>query len=158
MPPHRGLIGPSRQFGKGSLYHPQLYAIIAGALVPVPFWLWYRRHPDSWIRYVSTPVVLTGIWYIPPATGINYSSWFAVGFIFQFWVRRRNFAWWSKFNYILSAALDSGAFAFLLCCVLWSFTVKRLMSVSPSGMVISLMVIFVALQVGASFCLTRQLA
>jgi OPT family oligopeptide transporter len=103
-----GLIGPSRQFGAGSIYHPQLYAIVIGALLPVPFWLWQRRHPESWIRYVSTPIILNGVSFIPPATGINYSSWFAVGFIFQYLIRRRNFGWWSKFNYVTSAALDSG--------------------------------------------------
>jgi hypothetical protein len=51
---------------------------------------------------------------MPPATGINYSSWFIVGFIFQSWIRRRHFRWWSKFNYILSAALDSGTILSIL--------------------------------------------
>lgn len=110
----RGLIGPSRQFGKGSIYHPQLYAIIVGAFLPIPFWLWQRRYPNSWIKWVSTPVVLNGVANIPPATGINYSSWFAVGFIFQFWIRKRNFAWWSKFNYVASSALDSGKYFFVM--------------------------------------------
>ena len=54
------------------------------------------------------PVMFIGVGYIPPATGINYSSWFAVGFLFQYFIRRRNFGWWSKFNYVTSAALDSG--------------------------------------------------
>jgi hypothetical protein len=106
----RGLIGPSRQFGHGSIYNSQLYAIIVGALLPFPFWIMQRRRPDSWAKYVSTPVVLLGVSYIPPATGINYSSWFAVGFVFQFIIRRRNFAWWSKYNYITGAALDCGLF------------------------------------------------
>ena len=104
----RGLIGPSRQFGNGSIYHPHLYAIIIGAILPVPFWLWQRRYPGSWVRWVSTPVILNGVASIPPATGINYSSWFLVGFVFQYLIRKTNFAWWRKFNYITSAALDSG--------------------------------------------------
>jgi hypothetical protein len=87
-----------------------LYAIIVGALLPLPFWIMQRRRPDSWAKYVSTPVVLLGVSYIPPAVGINYSSWFAVGFVFQFVIRKRNFAWWSKYNYITGAALDSGLF------------------------------------------------
>ncbi|KLO10879.1 OPT oligopeptide transporter [Schizopora paradoxa] len=103
-----GLIGPNRQFGSGSIYHFQLYAIIIGALLPLPFWLWQRRRPDSWVKYVSIPIILNGVSFIPPATGINYSSWFFVGFIFQYLIRRRNFGWWSKFNYVTSAALDSG--------------------------------------------------
>jgi OPT family small oligopeptide transporter len=109
-----GLIGPSRQFGPGSIYHPQLYAIIVGALLPLPFWIMQRRRPDSWAKFVSTPIVLIGVSFIPPATGINYSSWFAVGFIFQFIVRKRNFQWWSKYNYVTGAALDSGTVLSLL--------------------------------------------
>ncbi|KAF8435078.1 OPT oligopeptide transporter protein-domain-containing protein [Boletus edulis BED1] len=103
-----GLIGPTRQFGPHSLYQPELYAIIVGAFLPLPFWLWQRRYPNSWVKFVSTPVILNGVSYIPPAAGINYSAWFATGFVFQYLVRKRNFAWWSKFNYVTSAALDSG--------------------------------------------------
>ena len=122
----RGLIGPARQFGTGSIYHPHLYAIIAGVFIPMPAYFWHRRYPNSWARYVSTPVVLAGLSAIPPATGINYSSWFLVGFIFQYLIRKKNFAWWSKFNYVLSSSLDCGT-------------------------VISVMVIFFTLQVGIRF-------
>ncbi|KAI0728567.1 OPT-domain-containing protein [Fomitopsis betulina] len=109
-----GVIGPNRQFGTSSPYHPELYALLVGAFLPIPFWLWQRRHPSSWVRYVNTPLILNGISPIPPATGINYSSWFLVGFIFQYVLRRKNFAWWSKFNYVTSAALDSGTVISLL--------------------------------------------
>ena len=104
----RGLVGPNRQFGLGSIYHPQVYALIIGTFLPFPFWFWQRRYPQSWVRWVSTPVILNGVSSIPPATGINYSSWFLVGFVFQYLIRKRNFAWWTKFNYVTSAAMDSG--------------------------------------------------
>ena len=115
---HRGLIGPARQFGTGAIYRPHLYAIIVGAFLPVPFYL-FQRHARSspsstkhWWHYVSTPVILNGVSYIPPATGINYSSWFLVGFIFQHWIRKhageRGYVWWVKYAYVLSSALDSG--------------------------------------------------
>jgi OPT family oligopeptide transporter len=103
-----GLIGPSRQFGDGSMYHPQLYALLVGLFIPIPFWILQKLYPNSWARYISTPIILNGIGYIPPATGINYSSWFGVAFVFQYLIRRKNFLWWSKFNYITSAALDCG--------------------------------------------------
>jgi hypothetical protein len=79
----RGLIGPKRQFGTGETYHPQLYALLFGALIPIPFWLWQRKFPQSRLKYVNMPVLLNGPTWIPPATGINYSSWFVVGFIFR---------------------------------------------------------------------------
>ena len=104
----RGLIGPTRQFGTGSIYHPHLYALAAGVFIPMPAYFWQRRYPTSWTRYVSTPVIIAGLAAMPPATGINFSSWFLVGFIFQYLIRKKNFAWWSKFNYVLSSAMDSG--------------------------------------------------
>ena len=112
--PRRGLIGPSRQLGTGAIYHLQLYAIIIGAFLPLPFWLWRRRYPQSWVRWVSTPLILDGMTYLPPATGINFSSWILVGFVFQYLIRKRNFTWWIKFNYVTSAALDSGTTISLL--------------------------------------------
>lgn len=137
----RGLIGPSRQFGKGALYYPQLYALIIGVFLPIPFWLWHRRYPSSWARFISTPVVLNGVSFIPPATGINYSSWFAVGFIFQYIVRKRNFAWWSKFNYVTSSALDAGE------CFHVDSVSRALAKVNVLGTVLSLVMIFFTLQV-----------
>ncbi|KAF7785171.1 hypothetical protein Agabi119p4_1336 [Agaricus bisporus var. burnettii] len=54
------------------------------------------------------PVIFNGTGLIPPATAINYVPWAAVGFIFNYVIRRRHFSWWTKYNYVLSAALDSG--------------------------------------------------
>ncbi|KAG8709518.1 hypothetical protein FRC08_018297 [Ceratobasidium sp. 394] len=116
-----GLIGPQRQFGKGETYHPELYALVFGALIPVPFWLWQRKFPQSRLKYVNMPVLINGPTWIPPASGINYSSWFVVGFLFQYVIRKRNFRWWSKFNYTLSAALDSGS---LIALIVIFFTIQ----------------------------------
>jgi hypothetical protein len=108
------LIGPSRQFGAGSIYNPQLYALAFGVVLPLPFWLWQRKFPNTKLKYVNIPVLLNGIGFIPPATGINYSSWFATGFVFQYLIRKKNFAWWSKFNYVMSAGLDCGTLVSIL--------------------------------------------
>jgi len=56
----------------------------------------------------SVPVVLSGTGAIPPATAVNYIPWALIGFIFNFVIRKRAFNWWAKYNYVLSAALDSG--------------------------------------------------
>ncbi|GAA6042983.1 hypothetical protein JCM8097_003869 [Rhodosporidiobolus ruineniae] len=103
-----GLIGPARQFGAGHMYNPILYWLLAGAVLPVLTWLVARRFPNTWVAYISVPVALTGAIFMPPATGINFSSWFFVGFIFQYVMRHRHFRWWSKFNFVLSAGLDAG--------------------------------------------------
>lgn len=80
---HRGLVGPARQFSSGGTYSALPYLLVFGALLPIPFWLLGRRYPNSWIKYVNIPVMIGGATYMPPATGINYSSWFVVGFIFR---------------------------------------------------------------------------
>lgn len=56
----------------------------------------------------SLPVIFNGTGAIPPATAINYIPWAGVGFVFQYLIRRRHFSWWTKYNYVLAAALDSG--------------------------------------------------
>lgn len=103
-----GAIGPQRLFNPGQIYYPLLYFFLIGALLPIPFYLASRKWPQSWFKYVNLPVFMNGTSLMPPATGINFSSWAMTGFVFQYWIRRRHFKWWSRYNYILSAALDSG--------------------------------------------------
>ncbi|RXW17009.1 hypothetical protein EST38_g8852 [Candolleomyces aberdarensis] len=62
---------------------------------------------QSWM-FDNIPVILAGTGLIPPANAVNYVTWGITGFIFQYVIRRRKFEWWSKYNYVLSAALDSG--------------------------------------------------
>jgi hypothetical protein len=68
--------------------------------------------------------MLAGMGNLPPAGPFNFTSWAIVGFIFQYLIRRRRFAWWAKYNCkgffhircfyvltlvdVLSAALDCG--------------------------------------------------
>ena len=47
---------------------------------------------------LSLPVIIAGTGPIPPATEQNYIPWTIVGFVFQYWIRRRAFSWWTKYN------------------------------------------------------------
>ncbi|KAF8904882.1 OPT oligopeptide transporter [Mucidula mucida] len=102
-----GVIGPGVQFSKGATYYPLVYFFLIGAICPVALWALNKRYPNSALRYVN-PVIFNGSGYIPPATAINYVPWAAVGLTFQYLIRRRYFSWWTKYNYVLSAALDAG--------------------------------------------------
>lgn len=44
----------------------------------------------------------------PPAGASIMPTWAFIGFIFNFVIRRKYFGWWSKYNYVMSAALDAG--------------------------------------------------
>ncbi|KAF8452254.1 OPT oligopeptide transporter [Boletus edulis BED1] len=110
-----GVIGPQRQFSSGQIYNGLLWFFLIGAICPVIAWLAQKRWPNSWIRYLNFPVIFSGTGLIPPASAVNYVTWGIVGFIFQFFIRRRYFSWWTKYNYVLSAALDTGlAFSIII--------------------------------------------
>ncbi|OCK83299.1 OPT-domain-containing protein [Lepidopterella palustris CBS 459.81] len=103
-----GVVGPRRFFGPGALYRPLIWAFLIGALSPVGVWLLGRRNRNSIWRKVNLPVLFGSLSWIPPATGLNFSVWAIVCWIFNYEVHNRRNAWWRKYNMTLSAALDSG--------------------------------------------------
>lgn len=103
-----GVIGPRRVFSSGQVYNALVYFFLIGALCPLVAWLISFKWPNSWIRYINFPVIFSGTGAIPPASAVNYVPWTIVGFIFNYVIRRRHFSWWTKYNYVLSAAMDCG--------------------------------------------------
>ena len=116
-----GVVGPSRFFGPGALYRPLVWAFLVGAIAPPAVFLIARhrikhlKHRNTLWRKVNLPVLFGSLSWIPPATGLNFSVWAVVCFVFNSVIRRRQAAWWGKYTMTLSAALDSGlAFAVLI--------------------------------------------
>lgn len=127
---YRGAIGPKIQFAKGGMQAIQVYGLVAGAVAPLVIWFCRRKLRMKNLHRVSL-LFLVGSTTIPPATVINYSSWFLVTFIFrqcfccrhassllrvltlgkiiEFLIRTRYHRWWFRYNYILGAALQTGA-------------------------------------------------
>jgi len=102
-----GVIGPRLQFSQGQTYYALVFFFLVGAIAPIVAWGLSKKYPDSLFKYINVPVIFNGTGLIPPATAENYVPWAIIGFIFQYVIRRRHFSWWSKYNYVLSAALDS---------------------------------------------------
>ncbi|KAI5207553.1 small oligopeptide transporter [Aureobasidium subglaciale] len=103
-----GVIGPARMFSGDSTYKNLQYFWLAGAAAPIIFYFAAKQWPKSPVRFLSAPLIFGGTGQIPPATPLNYLSWGIVGFIFNKFIRNRYRGWWMRFNYITSAALDSG--------------------------------------------------
>ncbi|KAH9871945.1 hypothetical protein J1614_006204 [Plenodomus biglobosus] len=103
-----GVVGPKRFFGPGALYRPLIWAFLIGAIAPVILWYFARKDRKSILRKVNLAVVFGSLSWIPPATGLNFSVWAIVCYIFNYEVRNRRKNWWKKYNMMLSAALDSG--------------------------------------------------
>jgi OPT family oligopeptide transporter len=103
-----GVIGPQRQFSAGQLYYPALFFFLLGAVLPIISWLILRKWKKSPIRHIHWPVFFNGMGYLPPATVYSYATYCTVGHVFGFWIKRKWFNWWAKYNYSLSAGLDLG--------------------------------------------------
>lgn len=103
-----GAIGPGRQFSHGQIYYGLLFFFIIGAILPVVNWLILKKWPNSPVKWLNWPVFFSGTGYIPPATTYNYSTYCMVGIAFGWYIKKKYFHWWSKYNYSLSAGLDIG--------------------------------------------------
>lgn len=110
----RFLTLSQRLYSFGKIYSGLLHFFWLGALCPVVTWLLWKYVPESWTKtrtllyYTNWPLIFVGTYNVPPATGINYSSWFVVNYIFNRLIFRRFRAWWTKYNYVTAAALDTG--------------------------------------------------
>ncbi|KAG0065229.1 hypothetical protein BGZ89_008511, partial [Linnemannia elongata] len=106
-----GAVAPARVFGNkdDAWYSPVQWGFVAGALLPIPFWLLARKFPHvAWLKLVHWPVLLAATSNMPPALPYFYTNGLFIGFVFAFLLRRYRYNWWSRYNYLTSAALDTG--------------------------------------------------
>ncbi|KAG0057551.1 hypothetical protein BGZ83_008133 [Gryganskiella cystojenkinii] len=112
-----GVIGPGRMFGFGSQYSIIQWGFVIGALLPIPIWLLCRRYPDvDFLQKIHFPVLLAATSCMPPAQAYFYPNGILLGFIFMWYIRRYHTSWWKRYNYVTSAAMDTGvALSGLVC-------------------------------------------
>ncbi|KAI1425520.1 OPT-domain-containing protein [Xylaria sp. FL1777] len=115
-----GVVGPAEFFGPNAIYRPLVWCFLIGAIAPIPLWLYGRRKRNSIVRKINLPVLFGSLSWIPPATGLNFSVWAVVCYIFNYLIKNRASAWWAKYTMTLSAALDSGL-AFGIVIVFFGF-------------------------------------
>ncbi|XP_030442110.2 oligopeptide transporter 1-like [Syzygium oleosum] len=116
-----GVVGPLRMFGKLGVYSQMNWFFLIGLLVPVPVWYLLRRFPDKkWIQHINMPIIIGSTQGMPPGRVLNYTTWGVVGIFFNFYVYKRFKGWWSRYNYVLSAALDAGV-AFMAVILYFAF-------------------------------------
>jgi len=105
-----GVVGPQRIFSYGQLYCGLLFFFLIGAILPIIQWTLHKRFQVGLMRYLNLPLIFASVALMPPATPINFVPWVLVCFLFNYVIRRRNFGWWIKYNYVLSGALN-GAYS-----------------------------------------------
>ncbi|RDW65607.1 putative isp4 protein-1 [Coleophoma crateriformis] len=104
-----GAIGPARLYSVGKQYSGLLHLFWIGALLPVITFHLKKYLPNNrFLNAIHWPLFFAGTGNLPPATGVNYTTAFVVSLIFNKIIKSRYKHWWAKYNYILSASLDSG--------------------------------------------------
>ncbi|KAF8262026.1 OPT oligopeptide transporter protein-domain-containing protein [Lactarius quietus] len=103
-----GVIGPQRIFSHGQLYYGLLFFFLIGIILPIIQWILHKKFKVGLLRYLNFPVIFAAMNLMPPATPINYVPSVLLCFLFNFVIRRRHFGWWTKYNFVLSGALDAG--------------------------------------------------
>lgn len=67
---------------------------------------------------------------MPPQVPTNFiTSGFIVAYLSQKWARERHPAWFAKYNYVLSAALDAGSSINALIVFILSVTLLKILPV-----------------------------
>lgn len=103
-----GVIGPRRMFGAGATFSWINYFWLIGFAMPVIQYFVARRYPRSAIRYMVWPVIFGAAAMIPPATLYYLWTFVVVGVTFNVVLRRLFPGWWTRYNYLVSGALDIG--------------------------------------------------
>lgn len=67
-----------------------------GAACPAIQFFVARKFPRSPLRYVFFPAIFGAAGLIPPATAWYLGQWVIVGLIFNWFIKRRYFGWWSE--------------------------------------------------------------
>ena len=93
-----GVIGPQRLFSHGQLYYGLTFFFLVGTIAPLIQWILHKRLGLDVLKYLNFPVMFVGTGLLPPLTPLNCVPWVLVCFIFNNFIRRRHFGWWSKYN------------------------------------------------------------
>ncbi|KAM0426479.1 hypothetical protein ACHAPT_008170 [Fusarium lateritium] len=104
-----GSLAPRKVFGSGAQYTVLLAAFPIGLAFPIIYYYAIRKLPKNhWITKIHPVVIFTGghLWspynlaYMWPAVLPGWLSWVVI--------QKRYLAFWSKYNYVLSAAWETG--------------------------------------------------
>ena len=104
-----GLLGARRMFGKHGLYQFFMYGFLVGFVVVALYWLAVRYFPRNKLLRSFHPVLFVfasadwspfGLSY-----GLNSLFFSAISWL---WIKKRYLEFWSKYNFVLAAALSGG--------------------------------------------------
>ncbi|KAK7208274.1 OPT oligopeptide transporter protein-domain-containing protein [Myxozyma melibiosi] len=113
-----GVVGPKRMFE--TLYPMLKWAFLIGVLIGAPCYytrvFLMRFKYLSWLKNFNPILCLAGMNLFQSGYNLSYyTPGLEMGFIFMYYIRRHYLAWWTKYNFVLTAALSAGV---ALCAIL----------------------------------------
>ncbi|GMM37772.1 Opt2 protein [Saccharomycopsis crataegensis] len=100
-----GVIGPKRVFNQ--LYPILQWCFLIGALLAVVC-IVIKKKFKTYCKKFQPVVIIGGMLNFAPYNLTYYLPGFYFGYVFNHYIKKRYSAWWGKYNYILSSALDAG--------------------------------------------------
>ncbi|TVY49363.1 Sexual differentiation process protein [Lachnellula occidentalis] len=104
-----GTIGPKKVFGKGGQYTALLAGFPIGFVLPFVVYYVQKKFPkQTWLRQVHIMAILYGAISWAPYNVSYLWPGVPIGWLSMVYMKKRFLAFWSKYNYVLSAAFSSG--------------------------------------------------
>jgi hypothetical protein len=98
----------AQMFSVGGRYEWVTLSFVVGFAVPLPFYFLYRYTKWEFFRYINLSIILWYMGYLFVGVNSSILSYFALGFIAQWYLRKYHPQQFVKYNYLVSAALDGG--------------------------------------------------
>ncbi|KAF8173156.1 OPT-domain-containing protein [Mycena galopus ATCC 62051] len=115
-----GTLGPKRMCGPGGIYNGLLWGFLIGSILPIA--IYFLRKKVKMLAYLHVPVLLSGGRNWGPYSLANIWPAVPIGYLFNVFIKRRHVAWWTKYNYVTSAAFSA---AVSICGIVIFFAIER---------------------------------
>ncbi|KZT11134.1 OPT oligopeptide transporter [Laetiporus sulphureus 93-53] len=102
-----GALGPE-MFGPHSTYRMVPISLAIGLVLPIPFYIAYRIWPKAGFQNLNTSIIMQYSCYLSVGVNTSVNTGMALGILSQWWIRTRYPRWFTKYNYIVAAAMDGG--------------------------------------------------
>jgi len=102
-----GALAP-QMFGPKGVYHMVPISLAIGVVLPFPFWFAHRAWPKAGFQRFNTSIIMQYSCFLAVGINTQVNPKMVIGIFSQWWVRTRYPRWFTKYNYIVAAALDGG--------------------------------------------------
>ncbi|KAI5967420.1 hypothetical protein CANMA_003063 [Candida margitis] len=101
-----GVIGPKKVFG--SLYPILQWCFLIGFLLAFPCIAFKKYGPKKYTKYFQPTLMVGGFLFYAPYNLAFYTGGVYMSVLFMWFLKSRYLAWWQKYNFVLSGAMDAG--------------------------------------------------